>query len=219
MKRIQHCWAGQVEAEYRSAAITAQLLHWLIAVGVAPDTLTLCHRIVADELAHAQLARETLLAAGGSDTLIPIQQATLFMPLDLDKPVILQALGVVAEVFCCGETVAVPLFDAMRREATVPEAVATFDRIRIDEAVHRAFGWRVLDELLSMTGSAGSMWLSAQAPAMVERMIANYTSEDATDSAEARSWGVMPLREYTRIAHVCADEVIRPRFAKRGVSA
>jgi hypothetical protein len=77
----------------------------------------------------------------------------------------------------------------------------------------------VLDELLEAVGEPGRDLLNQHAGAMVQRMIANYTSEDTTDTALARSWGVMPPASYQRIAVQCAEEVIRPRFAARGITA
>ena len=47
--RVQRTWRLRTVAEYTSAARTAELLHWLLAVGASPDTLGVCHRIVGDE--------------------------------------------------------------------------------------------------------------------------------------------------------------------------
>ncbi|MCB9762571.1 MAG: ferritin-like domain-containing protein [Alphaproteobacteria bacterium] len=220
MERVRSTWRRRVAAEYRSAAITAELLHWLIALAVSPDTLDRCHRVVADELAHAELSRAVYLAADGDPAAIPIQRGALRLPHAPGQPLELRALAVAADVFCCGETVAVPLFLALRGEdgeVTQADARAALDRIVRDEATHRAFGWTLLDELLERLGEGGRVWLAPQIPGFVQRICEAYRATEDLCTAEQRAWGLMAPARYSAITEVCVAEVIRPRFAARGL--
>lgn len=217
MRRVQRVWAQRVEAEYRSAAHTAELLHWLIACGVSPDTLALAQRIVSDELAHAELSRDVLLAAGGHDGQVQVRQEQLFLGHGAGQPVLHRALAVVCEMFCCGETVAVPLFHAMRAGASAPEAVAALDRIQRDEAVHRAFGWTTLDELLELAGEPGEALVRELVPGALERMQEGYSSASTEHTELHAAWGLLAGAAHGPIVARCVAEVIAPRFRERGL--
>ncbi|MCP4806921.1 MAG: ferritin-like domain-containing protein [Proteobacteria bacterium] len=217
MRHIQKVWAQRTLAEYRSACLTAELQHWLLVIAVSPDTLDVCHRIVMDEVAHAELSREAFLAAGGDPAALPLARDTLFLPHDVEAPLEYRALSVAADVFCCGETVAVPLFLALREDATEAPAIEALDRIVRDEATHRAFGWTLLDELLERLPD-GVVWLQQRAPEFVRRIADAYDGYGSTTVDQGPEWGLMPPVRYGEITRQCIDEVIRPRFAKRGVT-
>ena len=46
-------WRNRVAADVYSAAITAQVVHWMIQVGLPGELISLGLRIVQDELDHA----------------------------------------------------------------------------------------------------------------------------------------------------------------------
>jgi hypothetical protein len=214
-ERVRRVWAGRVEAEYRSAAITAQLLHQLIVIGVSPDTLAVAHRIVSDELAHAEASLEVLRAAG-REGIASLNQATLALPV-VPGPLELTALRTCCKVFCCGETVAVPLFRALRAEAREPLAVAALDRILVDEAVHRAFGWDLLDELLERGGEPIRAAAAAQVEGWIDGLSRAYPIGPDGCSDADKAWGLIPSADYGRIRAQCVQDTIRPWFARRGL--
>jgi hypothetical protein len=216
MQRVRREWANRVEAEYRSAAHTAEILHWLIASGVSPDTLAVGHRIVSDELAHAEQSRHVFLAAGGDEATIPIRQDTLTMGIDPNLVFQGRALVAVAQMFCAGETVAVPLFHAMRAGAEEPKVIACLDRIEKDEAVHRAFGWTTLDELLQIYGPVAHELVQQHVQRIVDGICAVYDSSDARLTDTQRAWGLLSGVDHRRISLACARDVIVPRFRQRG---
>jgi hypothetical protein len=219
MQAVRRTWAARTLAEYRSSAITAELLHWLITVAVSPDTLDTCHRIVSDELAHADLSREAFLAAGGDASALPLPRESLFLRHAPDEVLELRCLAVAADVYCCGETVAVPLFIALGEKATEPTAVAALERILRDEAVHKAFGWQLLDELLERLGEPGRAWLAPRIPGYIQRIDKTYTAYGTDITPHGAAWGLMPPARFTEVARSCIAEVIRPRFEKRGLLA
>lgn len=219
MEGVRKVWRRRVVAEYSSAAVTAELLHQVIVLGLSPDTLETCHRIVSDEIAHAELSREVVLAAGGSeDDVIPIAREGLLSGRGSGDPLELQVLATVTDVFCCGETVAVPLFRAIREPTSEPVAVAALDRILRDESIHRAFGWDTLDELLELLGETGRSWVRERAPGYMNRIRQAYRNrggaEDICTPTEVR-WGRMEPRRYSEITETCIAEVITPRFESR----
>ncbi|QQR89589.1 MAG: hypothetical protein IPJ88_15550 [Myxococcales bacterium] len=154
LQRVQKEWSARVTAEYRSAALSAQSLHWLIQLGLSPDTIDLGHRIVRDELDHAADSFDVFQAAGGKQRSV-LDPHTLHFKQAGKQPLPFQVLDVAASVFCCGETVAVPLFQAMLKQTTAKDARAALKRIVKDEAVHSAFGWSLLDELLELLKDQG----------------------------------------------------------------
>ena len=217
MEHIQKTWALRTVVEYRSACLSAELLHWLLVIAVSPDTLEVCRRIVGDEVVHADLSREAYLAAGGDMAALPLTRDQLFLHIEPGAPLELRALAVAARIFCCGETVAVPLFLALREEVSEPSAVAALDRIVRDEATHRAFGWQLLDELLERLGDPGRAWLIERTPRYVEEIAAAYEAYGTATVPDGPAWGLMPPARYGEIVRECVDEVIVPRFRKRGV--
>jgi len=146
--RVHREWQRRVQAEYRSAAITAQLCHWAIAAGLSEELLTIGLRIVGDELAHARLSLDTLEALGGSAEPQPVQASLLAEPSD--EGILAALVDSLVRNFLFGETLAVPLFRALRDHASHPAVDPVLTRILRDEAVHRAFGWQALDELVEL---------------------------------------------------------------------
>ena len=213
-------WANRIEAEYRSAAITQELVLWLIQIGASPDLIRAGNRIVDDELVHAALSQKVWAAAGGETPRV-LNRATLglqrkYEALELD------VVDAVVSVFCLGETVAVRLFSHLRRGATVPIARRALDRILQDEVRHRDFGWIALEWLLELPG-AGELRavIERSMPAWVEDLEKSYGDEleegIKSVTPDERSWGIAPWREYAAILHRAYGADYRPRFARLGI--
>lgn len=216
-------WARRVEAEYRSAAITHHLTHWLIQAALSPDVIHMGLRIVKDELAHASMSHRTLLVAGGSVT-APIARETLQVRRKEDEPLELSIARTCVEVFCLGETVAVPLFKVLREGCTVPAARRTLDRVLRDEVRHRDFGWTLLDHLLETPAAPGVRRLvTSELPRMFARIHKSYApvggSKHAKIPEEDRAWGLMPIARYREILERSVDRDYVPRFSARGFDA
>ncbi|MEX1365633.1 MAG: ferritin-like domain-containing protein, partial [Nannocystaceae bacterium] len=128
------------------------------------------------------------------------------------------------EVFCLGETVAVPLFVTMREHCTVQVARQALDRIVRDEVRHREFGWALLDWLLEAAGGPIRERVQAELPRMLARVRANYGQPEPgqrpaseADPSEA-AWGLLPVPRYAQVLERCIERDYRPRFAQRGLS-
>ncbi len=217
---VRHEWAGRVEAEYRSAAITQETVLWLIQIGASPDLIRAGLRIVDDELAHAEIARKVWLEAGGEGVL-RLDRGSLGLArrhetLELD------VVSAIVRVFCLGETVAVRLFSSLRRGATVPVARRALDRVLKDEVRHRDFGWLTLEWLLQRPDADELRALvRGSLPQWVGELERDY-GDDLEGGIRAvtdleRSWGVAPWREYAAILHRTYGRDYQPRFARLGI--
>ena len=221
-------WRRRIVAEYGSAAITQHLVLWLIQMGASPDLVRDGLRIVGDELSHAELSREVWQAAGGAGAPTLDRDA---LGLTRRHPTLELDVGaVIGRVFCLGETVAVPLFQNLRRGATVPVSRRALDRILRDEVRHRDFGWTALEWLLEQPGGEqiralieGSLgrWLAELERSYGDDLVAALSGAGAAVtelSAADRAWGLAPATEYAAVLRRAVERDFRPRFARLGIA-
>jgi hypothetical protein len=222
-ERVREEWRARIAAEYTSAAITQNLVLWLIQAGAPPDLIEAGLAIVADELVHSQMSHEVYVAAGGSSppAIVREQLGLARRQSSLEHDI----LGTAVRVFCLGETVAVPLFRHLREHCTKTVAREALDRILRDEVRHRDFGWDLLDWLLTSPIAADvPARVAAELPAMLAELHQSYGADNpavATDSGAMsdgeRTWGLAPPREYAAILATTIEKDYRPRFAARGI--
>ncbi|MGE5185028.1 MAG: ferritin-like domain-containing protein [Acidobacteriota bacterium] len=220
-ERVRAEWRARIAAEYTSAAISQQVVLWLIQAGGPPDLIDAGLAIVADELAHSRASHEVYAAAGGSAP-PAIDRDALGLPRTA-APLEHDLLRACVRVFCLGETVAVPLFRHLREACTQPLARAALDRILRDEVRHRDFGWDLLDYLCSLDPGAPAR-VTAELPQMIAELEAGYgaanpvvASDPGEMTAAERAWGLAPPREYAAILAQTVEKDYVPRFAGRGV--
>lgn len=212
---VRREWTRRIEAEYRSSAQTQHLTLWLIQLGAPRELIDDGLRIVHDELDHAELSVE-VCAEAGADTPPAIRQADLEIRGG-QGPLESRILEATIEVFCLGETVAVPLFRELRRHTIVPVARRALDRILVDEVRHKQFGWDLLDYLCDRFPAlidVGRQFL----PGAIDRLEKRYGrfTENSLDEVE-RAWGLMAPRTYKEILEQTIAKEYRPRFGERGL--
>jgi hypothetical protein len=217
--RARQEWANRVRAEYRSSAITARVLHLAIAAGLPRELLDIAHRIVRDELDHADLSHDCLVAIGGADHPIGVEFAAL---AHLEHPggPLVELVHHILHSFCFGETLAVPLFRAMRVHTSHPEARCALDRILTDEAVHRAFGWQALDALLDLDPKGVRGVVQDGLPTAFRSYFEAYGSvPDAPPLTDAElAVGLLSPADYRQVfAHTWTHD-ITSRFLRRDVA-
>jgi hypothetical protein len=217
--RVRLEWARRVEAEYRSAALTQHLTLWLIQMGASPDLIRDGLRITDDELRHAELSHQVVLAAGGTVPVLDRERLGLRRTHEsLEDDV----LDTCVATFCLGETVAVPLFRALREQCQVPVARAALDQVLLDEVRHRDFGWALLGWLLE--GPAGEqrrLRVEHGLPAELSTLAAHYGLDEGDEPAlsdDERGWGLMPAADYREIVARTTERDYRPRFAALGIT-
>lgn len=218
---VREEWRARIAAEYTSAAITQNLVLWLIQAGAPPDLIDAGLAIVADELAHSRLSHDVYVAAGGTQppALDREQLGLARVHPRLEDDI----LRVAVRVFCLGETVAVPLFRHLREPCTQPAAKAALDRILRDEVRHRDFGWDLLDWLLTIDDDVAAR-VTASLPAMFVDLEHSYgagnaavAADDGTMPDADRAWGLAPPREYAEILARTFERDWIPRFAARDI--
>jgi len=222
-ERVRAEWRARIAAEYTSATITQHLVLWLMQAGAPPDLIDAGLVIVGDELVHSRMSHETYVAAGG--TTPPALDRDRLGLRSTGAGLEHDILRIALEVFCLGETVAVPLFKHLREPCTVAPARAALDRILRDEVRHRDFGWDLLD-WLTMTPLAAEIpgFAARELPRMFARLHASYGTDnaviardDGSITTDERAWGLAAPRDYAEILARTFDKEWRPRFAARDI--
>lgn len=219
-------WRRRVEAEYASACITQELVLWLMQIAASPDLIEDGLAIVKDELAHAELSMKAYLAAGGAAAPV-LDRARLCLPRMPAAPLEHDVLRACVDVFCLGETVAVPLFKNLRERCTEATARDVMTRVLRDEVRHRDFGWTLLPWLLELpVKDELRAILERELPLWFRRVRAAYgaAAVGAASAAHAvgdleRAWGLMEVARYAAVVEETFDREWRPRFAELHVDA
>jgi hypothetical protein len=216
-------WLRRVQAEYTSAARTHVFTHWLIQGGASPDLIRAGLRIVDDELAHAELSHAVVVEAQGAPTSPALAQENLDLRRRHDE-LLTDLLRRCIEIFCLGETVAVPLFSEMRKRCEVAVAREALDRILVDEVRHRDFGWTTLAWLLETHPELAPPKVEALLLPAFRRVQRNYRSAKTQSVDEDREaalgrWGLIPPSSYAGILDRCAEKDYFPRFERLGIAA
>jgi hypothetical protein len=216
-------WSRRVEAEYRSAAIAQQLTLWLIQMGASPDLLHEGLRIAGDELVHAELSFNTFAAAGGKQVRA-LSRESLALRTKPNEQLEESVTRWGVEVFCLGETVAVPLFKVLREKCIVPTAREALDRVLRDEVRHRDFGWMLLEWLVEQPCEKLVRGVvERELPSMFARIRRSYAPVGGELKKKIpdddRSWGLMPIARYRSVLERTVDRDYRPRFARLGFDA
>lgn len=220
--RARQEWAHRVAAEYTSAATAAQVLQWSIRCGLPRPLLDTATRIVRDELDHAQLSHTCLVALGGADVPVDLEQRRMAPGTTASDALPLAALlDAVLESFCFGETLAVPLFSAMRAHTTAPSARAALDRILRDEAVHRAFGWQALDALIDLDPGGVRLRVEGRLPGVTARFHQAYGAvpDGPPLTPLERACGLLDSQAYRDIFRETLRGDITERLHRRGLPA
>src|SRR4029453_6537579 len=66
-ERVRQEWRARIAAEYTSAAITQQLVLWLIQAGAPPDLIDAGVGRVNEQLVHSRRRFEVYTGAGGTE--------------------------------------------------------------------------------------------------------------------------------------------------------
>ena len=211
MERIQHFWLEQTVAEYASSAITVQYVHWLQRVGASPELVKQGLRIADDEMNHAELAYAIAVEAGSTQA--PEIDDEALCPKVRHDPLRKAVFQRNLRFYCLGETLAVPLFRAMRESSKQASVIATYDQILKDEGRHSSYGWLGLAWMIENWEEA-SQWLVELLPILLEELIEQYTASDEYIpelSIKERTWGMLPKAEYEKIVW----QTIRQTYAKK----
>jgi hypothetical protein len=217
---VRHEWRRRSEVEYRSAAYASAVTHWMLSIGAPPSLLRAGLRIVGDEIAHSELAHRVHRAAGGNEP-PQVTQESMALARRPSEPLENDVTRAIVEIFCLGETVAVPLFHRLRRRCTIEPAKKALDRVLKDEVRHRDFGWLTLEWLLSTPRGDELRGLAERevggAFARLERSYVVDEAAYAPFDERDRAWGMMPVKEYAEAVEQTWPRVWSPRFRALGI--
>lgn len=199
MNRIQQFWFSQAKAEYSSAAIASDFAHALCCAGVVPELVRQSLQIAQDELVHAQMAYQVAQMSGVTTpiSLEGMQLGIVATNASLQE----NLLETLIVFFCLGETVAVPLFAAMKNKNQQEQVLATYTRILQDEPRHSSFGWLCLAWI-------DQNWPDARAkiPTFFYKGLSSIASQyycvnDETSELTIleKYWGMLPPLRYAEI--------------------
>ena len=206
---IEQEWMGRIEAEYNSACLAEQVRIFLLTINASPRVTKLAQKIVKDELNHAHLCWQ-LLDEYGSSALSPPRKVGAVPKLD-------HPVTRIVDSFVLGETFAVPLFEAMLDNATVPKAVAVLRKIIQDEKTHSAFGWLVLDELME-----NGLTTSREVQNMLQQALITFREGYASNqlsfrySSAQKEFGLIDGETYQNVWYRSYRQVVRPKLESRG---
>jgi hypothetical protein len=211
-------WGRRVWAETNSAGVAAQLFSALVELQAPHALLTANQRIVEDELRHAADSQRVFGAAGGTPRSLEALRMPAGPAVPADWDALQRAVGVCCGAFCCGETVAVPLFLGMFRRARHPDAQQVLRGILRDEGRHRAFGWTTLRWLKGRLRTRTlQAWARQRARDAVMDVVAAYSGGTWEPNGDESRWGVMGGGDYRRVVRKTAATVMVPRFRALGL--
>jgi hypothetical protein len=188
----------------------------MITAGAPDGLLRVAHRIVSDELDHANLCHDALVALGGAEESVDVAPKLRPGPRSIEQ-LLPSVLRTVLKTFCFGETLAVPFFAEMRKGAQGP-ARSVLDRIVRDEAVHSKFGWDSLDWLLEQGDDGLRAGIATGIPALIQLFDTVYGQRRAADLTPAElEAGLLSAPRYRALYWQTVESTILPRLAARGI--
>ena len=220
-------WHKRALAEYYSAVLMAQLKVFLEQCAFSSHLISLCDRIISDELRHTTQCLSCLHKWGFAP---PMANELIRIPSDvlpLEKP-----LYTIMSSFVLGETVAVPLFERMLCNAKDNHVKHVLQGILKDEKMHRSFAWQLLDGVLACDLDTMHP-IHAHIPAKASHRIRGYIQEDLYSWIvlyregyvhDGSDWelhpddtffGLIDGRTYKKTWLTCFQNVIRPRLIER----
>jgi hypothetical protein len=217
-------WRARTLAEYRSAAVGAELMTWLIRLGFSSDTLQAAHVFVGNELDHADMSWEAYNAVGGSDEdILEVPEGSLVLAQGFGGPTFDRLVLACLDRFCVAETLAAPLFEAMLEEATESAPKQVLQRIVADLEAQTALGWMVLDEALEQDEARVDKLAKKSLPAFFGRRERTWgvLPDDWIEGVgpHEQAYGLVPRARYKREFYQAIAEEVLPRLEKRNLPA
>lgn len=186
-------------------------------LSISPDLIRQAIRVSDDEMVHAQMCYEIAVMLGCSESL-PLDKMQLVLDQEhenLTKSMLL----VLVQSYCFGETVAVPLFSAMRKSSSEGAVMKVFDRILDDEPRHAKFGWLTLAWCHENIPEI-KQWLPEIVPVALDRMRRAYGGHPPFDPAPSQQeldWGLFPRERYGEILEKTIATTYSQRLAHYGI--
>jgi hypothetical protein len=231
-------WAGRARNEYGSVHQFSALTHALATARVPVTILGALARLQTDEARHVELCAALARAYAGADDEVlrawPIPRAPWRdaprVSSDADVARVHEWAAEVAIAACCiGETLSVPMLEAIALVATEPTAAEVARQILRDEHLHATFGWELLGWLLPQLDEAARARVQANlAPVLggfeattcsgiTAAELAGTTLEVTAPEPGTSNLGTLDARTYAAIFYATLETEIFPRFVALGL--
>lgn len=138
-------WAGRAVAEYQSTAQFSELLHRLCIWGAPIELIGAATRLATDECRHAELCARVADRLGGRHGHEVSEEGLSLYAEEADP--LLAIYRTILSVCCFGETLSIPMLEAIEVVATDPICEQVAGVIAADETYHAHFGWEALELL------------------------------------------------------------------------
>jgi hypothetical protein len=214
--RVRATWGRRTAAEYRSAAVASEMLHWSLVLGLEPGIVDRLHALVAEERDHADLSRAVHAAAGGAPEEAGITREALCLGMAVGEALERRAVLAAFQEFVVHETVALALFREMQRRPMVPVVQDAIVRIVRDEARHRRLGWLLVDALLARTGEGP--WLAQRVRPAIDGVLHGYRGAAEAPSVEEAAWGILDPRVASAAIRRAVEGNLATNLSRRGLA-
>lgn len=218
-------WRRRMVIEHHSAAVWSNLLPQLIAAGATLEFKLAALRAAQDELHHAAICAEVLVALGAE----PAAETSLELrplPEHRDCGPMERVLRNAIFIGCMAETVAVALTSEERQLASQPFISAMLDQVHADETTHGRFGWAILAAELPKLSDEGRRAVEAYLPhafAHLERdlfeKIPAMPEPEPELAAELAALGVSENNAARTLIVQTIEGVIVPQLEDHGLAA
>lgn len=218
-------WASRAVAEYYSTSQFSQLTHRLCRLGAPVELIGASTRLAVDECRHAELCARVADRLGGR-TGYDVGQDSLSMFDDAEDEW-LAAYRSILELCCFGETISVPVLQAMHVISNNPVIEKICAIIAADEGYHMNFGWEALQWMTPNLDAQQRCQVRQSLPLVIagfERVcsggpevIEQLAGQDLViEEDEQPNLGSLTREQYAGIFYHCIEEDIFPRLENLG---
>jgi len=232
-------WAGRARNEYGSVHQFSALTHALAEARAPVTVIGALARLQTDEARHVELCAALARAYAGPDDDAVLRSWPAPRAPWRDAPRV-AANGDVSRIHewaaeaaiaacCIGETLSVPMLEAIALVATEPTAADVARQILRDEHLHATFGWELLGWLLPQLEDAARARIQASlAPVLAgfeattcggitAAELAGTTLEVTAPEPGIANLGTLDARTYAVIFYATLETEIFPRFVALGL--
>lgn len=234
-------WMRRARLEYTSIAEFTQVAHALTGVVGPLELLGALSRLITDEVRHAELCGRMAVTCW-PEGIESEPKAFEWPPPRFawpDAPPIDDgeaarmrwAADAILTSCCIGETLSLPLFEAVATVNTDRVCGQVIEQILRDEHLHAAFGWEALATLVEPLGDADRAWLQAQLSVRLasyergatrgtslEQLAGSSLTIEPGDPAEP-NLAILSPEQYAMIFYATVERDILPGFERLGFDA
>ncbi len=183
-------------------------------------------RLLTDEARHTELCqRMTEVLRGAPLELQPVTPPYAAPPSS-NAPLLQWAIDVVLTSCCIGETLSIPMYEALVVRTTDPVAEATIRQIRRDEYLHSTFGWETLEWLLGLSPNG----VDADTQRVLSRRLGQFERgcyagvalsevvdfEHVIEPSTEPNLGTLSAKDFAVIFYATIESEVLPRFDALG---